>query len=89
MEDIGLKAREHCSVLMPILLVLLKDGDSIVSRQSIITGTYFFRSALEDMVFQVISFTSYCALLPSLVTDCQYHLLKHIQEDSKSYLAMC
>ncbi|TXG52605.1 hypothetical protein EZV62_021774 [Acer yangbiense] len=34
-EDIGLKAMEHSSILMPVLLAFLRDGDSSVARRSI------------------------------------------------------
>lgn len=53
MEEIGLKAREHSSVLMPLLLTFLKDGDSIVAKQAIVCGTNFFCSVLEEMALQV------------------------------------
>ncbi|XP_024930588.3 uncharacterized protein LOC107421396 isoform X3 [Ziziphus jujuba] len=51
-EEIGLKAREHSSVLMPLLLTFLKDGDSIVAKQAIVCGTNFFCSVLEEMALQ-------------------------------------
>lgn len=58
-EEIGLKAMEHSSVLMPIFLTLLRDDQSIVARQSIVSGSHFFSSVLEEMVLQV------CLFLPS------------------------
>ncbi|KAL6297217.1 hypothetical protein ACE6H2_005359 [Prunus campanulata] len=51
-EEIGLKAMEESSVLMPVLLEFLKDSDSIVARQSIVSGTNFFVSVLEEMTLQ-------------------------------------
>ncbi|KAJ4963395.1 hypothetical protein NE237_023334 [Protea cynaroides] len=51
-EVLGLKVMEHSSILMPVLLVLLKDGDSVVVRQSIISGTNFYCRVLEKMALQ-------------------------------------
>ncbi|XP_021832136.1 uncharacterized protein LOC110772068 [Prunus avium] len=51
-EEIGLKAMEESSVLMSVLLEFLKDSDSIVARQSIVSGTNFFVSVLEEMTLQ-------------------------------------
>ncbi|XP_016647720.1 PREDICTED: uncharacterized protein LOC103319410 isoform X2 [Prunus mume] len=51
-EEIGLKAMEESSVLMSVLLEFLKDNDSIVARQSIVSGTNFFVSVLEEMTLQ-------------------------------------
>ncbi|ONI35540.1 hypothetical protein PRUPE_1G541600 [Prunus persica] len=51
-EEIGLKAMEESSVLMSILLEFLKDSDSIVARQSIVSGTNLFVSVLEEMTLQ-------------------------------------
>ena len=52
-EDIGLKAMEHSSILMPVLLAFLRDGDSSVARRSIVSGTDFFCRVLEEMAMQV------------------------------------
>ncbi|XP_034199379.1 uncharacterized protein LOC117614614 isoform X5 [Prunus dulcis] len=54
-EEIGLKAMEESSVLMSVLLEFLKDSDSIVARQSIVSGTNLFVSVLEEMTLQVSS----------------------------------
>ncbi|KAL5847122.1 hypothetical protein ACOSQ3_010646 [Xanthoceras sorbifolium] len=51
-EDIGLKAMEYSSLLMPVLLAFLRDGDSSVARQSMISGTNFFCRVLEEMAMQ-------------------------------------
>ncbi|KAK1554735.1 hypothetical protein Q3G72_016562 [Acer saccharum] len=51
-EDIGLKAMEHSSILMPVLLAFLRDGDSSVARRSIVSGTDFFCRVLEEMAMQ-------------------------------------
>lgn len=52
-EEIGLKAMEHSSVLMPVLLTLLRDDDSNVAKQSIVSGSNIFCCVLEEMAFQV------------------------------------
>ncbi|KAK9270973.1 hypothetical protein L1049_026561 [Liquidambar formosana] len=52
MEEIGLKLMEHFSILMPVLLAFLKDGVSIVARQSIVSGTNLFCVVLEEMTLQ-------------------------------------
>ena len=54
-EEIGLKAMEHSSVFMPVLLALLKDVEPTVARQSIVIGTKFFCSVLEELALQVSS----------------------------------
>lgn len=54
-EEIGLKALEHSSVFMPVLLALLKDVEPSVARQSIVIGTNFFCSVLEELALQVFS----------------------------------
>ena len=54
-EEIGLKAMEHSSVFMPVLLALLKDVEPTVARQSIVVGTKFFCSVLEELALQVSS----------------------------------
>ncbi|KAH7847088.1 hypothetical protein Vadar_021712 [Vaccinium darrowii] len=51
-EEIGLKAMEHSSVLMPVLLASLNDNDSIVARQSIVSGTNIFCIVLEELSLQ-------------------------------------
>ncbi|XP_058221985.1 uncharacterized protein LOC131331993 isoform X1 [Rhododendron vialii] len=51
-EEIGLKAMEHSSVLMPVLLASLNDNDSIVAKQSIVSGTNIFCFVLEELSLQ-------------------------------------
>ncbi|CAK7347323.1 unnamed protein product [Dovyalis caffra] len=51
-EEIGLKAMENCTVLIPVLLALLRDNDSIVARESIVSGTHLFCGVLEEMTLQ-------------------------------------
>ncbi|XP_017981184.1 PREDICTED: uncharacterized protein LOC18591877 isoform X1 [Theobroma cacao] len=51
-EDIALRAIEHSSILVPVLVAFLKDSDSDVVRQSIVSGTNFFCSFLEEMTLQ-------------------------------------
>ncbi|KAK9219428.1 hypothetical protein WN943_008073 [Citrus x changshan-huyou] len=51
-EDIGLKAMEHSSILMPVLLAFLRDGDSRVAGKSIVCGTNFFCRVLEEITMQ-------------------------------------
>lgn len=51
-EEIGLRALEHSSVLMPVLLALLKDEDDSVACQCIISGMKFFCAILEEMAWQ-------------------------------------
>lgn len=47
-----MKAMEESSVLMSVLLAFLKDSDSIIARQSIVSGTNFFVTVLEEMTLQ-------------------------------------
>ena len=61
-EEIGLKAMEHSSILVSVLLLFLRDGDSIIAKQSIVSGTNFFCSVLEELALQVtllLSLSSY------------------------------
>ncbi|KAK8623473.1 hypothetical protein V6N13_118357 [Hibiscus sabdariffa] len=51
-EDIGLRTIEHSSVLVPVLVAFLRDVDSDVVKQSIVTGTHFFCCVLEEMTLQ-------------------------------------
>ncbi|KAG6625503.1 hypothetical protein CIPAW_16G101600 [Carya illinoinensis] len=51
-EEIGLKAMELSPVLMPVLLALLSDDESIVARQCIISGTNIFSRVLEELALQ-------------------------------------
>ncbi|XP_022768545.1 symplekin-like isoform X4 [Durio zibethinus] len=51
-EDIALKAIDHCSILVPVLVAFLRDADSDVVRQSIACGRNFFCNVLEEMVLQ-------------------------------------
>ncbi|KAJ7958867.1 Symplekin [Quillaja saponaria] len=50
--EIDLKATGHSPILMSVLLTLLRDGDAIVARQSIVTGTKIFCSVLEELTMQ-------------------------------------
>jgi hypothetical protein len=52
-EEVGLKAMELSSVLMSVLVALVRDGDSIVAKQCIVSGTNFFCSVLEQLALQV------------------------------------
>lgn len=60
-EEIGLKAMENCSILIPVLLGLLRDNDSVVARESIVSGTHLYCGVLEEMALQV----SFC-LYPTI-----------------------
>lgn len=51
-EEIGLKAMENCSILIPVLLGLLRDNDSVVARESIVSGTHLYCGVLEEMALQ-------------------------------------
>ncbi|OVA07329.1 HEAT [Macleaya cordata] len=51
-EELGLKVMEQSSILMPVFLTLLNDDASFVVRQSIVSGTNFFCSVLEEMALQ-------------------------------------
>ncbi|KAK3021466.1 hypothetical protein RJ639_047638, partial [Escallonia herrerae] len=51
-DEIGLQAMEHSVMLIPVLLSLLKDDDSVVARKSIISGTHMFCSVLEELTLQ-------------------------------------
>ncbi|XP_039023545.1 uncharacterized protein LOC120156222 isoform X2 [Hibiscus syriacus] len=51
-EDFALRTIEHSAVLVPILVAFLRDVDSDVVKQSIVTGTHFFCSVLEEMTLQ-------------------------------------
>ncbi|KAI3987574.1 hypothetical protein MKX01_021486 [Papaver californicum] len=52
MEELGLKVMEQSSIFMPVFLTYLKDDTSSVVRQSIVSGTNFFCSVLEEMAVQ-------------------------------------
>ncbi|KAI3890336.1 hypothetical protein MKW92_007751 [Papaver armeniacum] len=52
MEELGLKVMDQSSVFMPVFLTYLKDDASSVVRQSIVSGTNFFCSVLEEMALQ-------------------------------------
>lgn len=52
-EEIGLRAMEYSSILVSVLLVLLRDGESTVAKQCIVSGTKFFCSVLEELTLQV------------------------------------
>eukprot|EP00257_Ricinus_communis_P017024 XP_015575361.1 uncharacterized protein LOC8288069 [Ricinus communis] len=51
-EEMSLKATEHCSLLVPVLLEFLKDNVPVIARQSIVCGTHLFSAILEEMAFQ-------------------------------------
>ncbi|GAV57985.1 DUF3453 domain-containing protein/Symplekin_C domain-containing protein [Cephalotus follicularis] len=51
--EIGLRALEHSTIFMPVLLAYLRDSDPTVAKQTIICGTHFFRSVLEEMALQL------------------------------------
>ncbi|XP_022940453.1 uncharacterized protein LOC111446048 isoform X4 [Cucurbita moschata] len=51
-EDIGLRAMEHSPLLMSVLLASLKDEDSVVAGQSIISGQKLFCGTLREMTLQ-------------------------------------
>lgn len=51
-EEIGLKAIEHSSMLVPVLLEFLRDNDSNVVKKSIISGAHFFCIVLEEMAME-------------------------------------
>ncbi|XVE95126.1 hypothetical protein REPUB_Repub02eG0069500 [Reevesia pubescens] len=51
-DETALKAIEHSSILVPVLVAFLRDVDSDVVRQSIVCGTNFFCSVLEEMALQ-------------------------------------
>ncbi|KAL4271317.1 hypothetical protein GQ457_13G009400 [Hibiscus cannabinus] len=50
--DIALKTIEHSAVLVPVLVEFLRDVDSDVVKQAIVTGTHFFCSVLDEMTLQ-------------------------------------
>lgn len=52
-EEVGLKAMELSSVLLSVLVALVRDGDSIVAKQCIVSGTNFFCRVLEELALQV------------------------------------
>ncbi|KAK5831981.1 hypothetical protein PVK06_015780 [Gossypium arboreum] len=51
-EDIALKAIEHSSLLVLVLVAFLRDVDSDVVKQSIVSGRNFFCCVLEEMALQ-------------------------------------
>lgn len=51
-EEVGLKAKEHLLVLMPVLCTCLKDVNSMVAKQSIISGMKIFCGVLEELSSQ-------------------------------------
>ncbi|KAM3305159.1 symplekin [Capsicum chacoense] len=51
-EAIGMKAKEHLLVLMPVVFACLKDMNSIVAKQSIISGMKIFCGVLEELSSQ-------------------------------------
>ncbi|XP_076894435.1 uncharacterized protein LOC143546715 isoform X1 [Bidens hawaiensis] len=51
-EEISLKTMEYSPVLMPVLLTLLNDDDSVVARQTIVAGTHIFCKALDELALQ-------------------------------------
>ncbi|KAG5541930.1 hypothetical protein RHGRI_021681 [Rhododendron griersonianum] len=55
-EEIGLKAMEHSSVLMPVLLASLNDNDSIVAKQSIFHRRGIVERWLEELWTWMLKF---------------------------------
>ncbi|XP_049375730.1 uncharacterized protein LOC125840802 [Solanum verrucosum] len=51
-EAVGMKAKEHLLVLMPVLFACLKDMNSMVAKQSIISGMKIFCGVLEELSSQ-------------------------------------
>ncbi|XP_055835748.1 uncharacterized protein LOC129904233 [Solanum dulcamara] len=51
-EAVGLKAKEHLLVLMPVLFACLKDMNSMVAKQSIVSGMKIFCGILEELSSQ-------------------------------------
>ncbi|GER40234.1 HEAT repeat-containing protein [Striga asiatica] len=51
-DEIGVRTREHLSILLPVLLTYLKDNNPVVAKQSIVIGTKFFCIVLEELAFQ-------------------------------------
>ncbi|XP_076926984.1 uncharacterized protein LOC143590366, partial [Bidens hawaiensis] len=51
-EEISLKTMEYSPVLMPVLLTLLNDDDSVVARQTIVVGAHIFCKALDELALQ-------------------------------------
>lgn len=52
-EAVGMKAKEHLLVLMPVLFACLKDMNSMVAKQSVISGMKIFCGVLEELSSQV------------------------------------
>ncbi|XP_071722740.1 uncharacterized protein [Rutidosis leptorrhynchoides] len=51
-QDIGLRAMEHSSPFMPMVLAFLRDNDTAVAKQAIVCGSHFFCSVFEEMSLQ-------------------------------------
>ncbi|KAL3340265.1 hypothetical protein AABB24_028740 [Solanum stoloniferum] len=51
-EAVGMKAKEHLLALMPVLFACLKDMNSMVAKQSIISGMKIFCGVLEELSSQ-------------------------------------
>lgn len=51
-EAVGMKAKEHSLVLMPVLFACLKDTSSMVTKQSIISGMKIYCGVLEELSYQ-------------------------------------
>ncbi|XP_050213474.1 uncharacterized protein LOC126664901 [Mercurialis annua] len=51
-EEISLKAMEHCTLLVPVLLAFLRDNVTVIARQSIVCGTHLFCAVLEELALQ-------------------------------------
>ncbi|KAG5048627.1 hypothetical protein JHK85_009730 [Glycine max] len=51
-EEIGFKAVEHSPTMISLLLTFLRDGDAIVVKQSIVSGTNIFCSVFEELIVQ-------------------------------------
>ncbi|CAN1289763.1 SYMPK [Linum perenne] len=50
-EELGMKAIKHCHLVVPVLLVLLRDADPAIARESVASGIHLFCAVLEEMVF--------------------------------------
>lgn len=51
-EEIALNVMEHSSILIPVLVALARDDDSIVAKQAIISGKTLFSRIMEEMALR-------------------------------------
>lgn len=88
-EEVGLKAMEHCSVLIPVLLAFMKDPDPLIARQSVVSLTRFFCGVLEEMALQVSLSISLC-MVPTIQTfEPKEPLFVFVQVLSKLVVIFC